>query len=205
MTDLRAIQATAVALFTDEFRQSLPGILAALDAVDHNRGNRTASREAHRLIHALKGGASMVGLAAFGYLLNVAEELIEVSAMSSAPVTDEVIEGLRASMPRFASYMESALTGQPVEPIALGLARTLRVAGGNTDTDALKNLLEIEAREVAQLPTEIEEQQEPAEEAGAVPIPIPVPSPQSPVASQETPVSSQGLPVVSPEAPVPSQ
>src|SRR5215467_3636164 len=150
MTDLRAIQATAVALFTDEFRQSLPGILTAVDAMDQDRGNRAAVKEAHRLIHALKGGASMVGLAAFGYLLNVAEELIEVSAMGSAAVTDDVIEGLRASMPRFASYMEAALAGQPVEPIAVGLARTLRVAGGAADVDALKGLIEIEAREVAQ-------------------------------------------------------
>ncbi len=128
MTNLRAIQATAVAAFTDEFRQSLPTILAALDAVDRDRSDRAAVKEAHRLIHALKGGASMVGLAAFGYLLNVAEELIETSATRSAPVTEEVVEGLRASMPRFASYMDAALAGQPVEPIAVGLARTLRVA-----------------------------------------------------------------------------
>src|SRR5262245_13589020 len=114
MMDPRAIQATAVAAFTDEFRQSLPAILNALDSVDRDRTNRSAAREAHRLIHALKGGASMVGLAAFGYLLNVAEELIEGSGTGSAPVTDEVVEGLRASMPRFAAYMDAALAGQTV-------------------------------------------------------------------------------------------
>jgi chemosensory pili system protein ChpA (sensor histidine kinase/response regulator) len=175
MTDLRAIQATAVAAFTDEFRQSLPTILTALDSVDRDRSNRSAIKEAHRLIHALKGGASMVGLAAFGYLLNVAEELIEESAGGSAAVTDEVVEGLRASMPRFASYMDAALAGQPVEPIALGLARTLRVAGGAPDVDSLKNLIEIEAREVAQLPSDNAGAGEPvAEESQSVPLPAPV-------------------------------
>jgi len=174
MTNLRAIQATAVAAFTDEFRQSLPTILAALDAVDRDRSDRAAVKEAHRLIHALKGGASMVGLAAFGYLLNVAEELIETSATGSAPVTEEVVEGLRASMPRFASYMDAALAGQPVEPIAVGLARTLRVAGGAADIDSLKNLIEIEAREVAQLPSDYAEAQEPAAEE---PTPVPLPAP----------------------------
>ena len=77
ITNLRSIQATALTLFTEEFQQNLPQILTALDTVKADRSNRGAAREAHRLIHALKGGASMVGLAAFGYLLNVAEELIE--------------------------------------------------------------------------------------------------------------------------------
>jgi len=196
MTDLRAIQATAVAAFTDEFRQSLPTILAALDSVDRDRSNRAAAKEAHRLIHALKGGASMVGLAAFGYLLNVAEELIETSATGSAAVTEEVVEGLRASMPRFASYMDAALAGQPVEPIAAGLARTLRVAGGSADLDTLKNLIEIEAREVAQLPLDYAESREPAaEEAPTVPMPEPIvgapPAETTEAASDDAVVSHQ--------------
>jgi chemosensory pili system protein ChpA (sensor histidine kinase/response regulator) len=172
MTDIRAIQATAVAAFTDEFRQSQPAILAALDAVDQNRTNRAAAKEAHRLIHALKGGAAMVGLAAFGYLLNVAEELIEESTVGQAVMSDEVIEGLRACMPRFASYMDAALAGQSVEPIALGLARTLRVAGASADVDTLRNLIEVEAREVAQLPSDHAEMpQSPVEDAPSVPMP----------------------------------
>src|SRR5262249_10858158 len=104
--------------------------------------------------HALKGGASMVGLAAFGYLLNVAEELIEESTVGSRTLTDEGIEVLRASMPRFAAYMDAALSGQPVEQIANTLARSLRLGGGTADVDALNDLIELEAREIAQLPTE---------------------------------------------------
>jgi chemosensory pili system protein ChpA (sensor histidine kinase/response regulator) len=152
--NLRSIQATALTLFTEEFQQNLPQILAALDTVEHDRSNRGAAQEAHRLIHALKGGASMVGLAAFGYLLNVAEELIEESTAGSKTLTDEGIEVLRGSMPRFAAYMEAALTGQPVEQIAVALARTLRLGGGAADVTALKDLIELEAREIAQLPIE---------------------------------------------------
>src|SRR5499427_10188311 len=126
MTDLRAIQATAVALFTDEFRQSLPAILTAVDAMERDRGNRAAVKEAHRLIHALKGGASMVGLAAFGYLLNVAEEMIEESTVGAKSLSDEAIDTLHSSLPRFAAYMDAAIGGQPVEQIANGLARALR-------------------------------------------------------------------------------
>jgi chemosensory pili system protein ChpA (sensor histidine kinase/response regulator) len=152
--NLRSIQATALTLFTEEFQQNLPQILAALDVVERDRSNRAAAKEAHRLIHALKGGASMVGLAAFGYLLNVAEELVEECTVGSKMLTDEAIEVLRGSMPRFAAYMESALTGQPVEQIAITLARTLRLGGGAADVSALKELIELEAREVAQLPTD---------------------------------------------------
>jgi chemosensory pili system protein ChpA (sensor histidine kinase/response regulator) len=57
-------------------------------------------------------------------------------------------------MPRFAAYMESALSGQPVEQIAVSLARTLRLGGGAADVTALKDLIELEAREIAQLPIE---------------------------------------------------
>jgi chemosensory pili system protein ChpA (sensor histidine kinase/response regulator) len=173
-TSLRTIQATAVKMFTEEFRQSLPLILAALDAVDQDRSNRAAAQEAYRLIHALKGGASMVGLAAFGHLLNVAEELIEESIGRSTPVTDDVVEVLRASMPRFALYMDAALAGQPVEPMALALARTLRLGGGAADTTVLRDLIEIEAREVALLPAEDDGVSNAEEEETAAPMPAPV-------------------------------
>jgi chemosensory pili system protein ChpA (sensor histidine kinase/response regulator) len=209
MTDLRAIQATAVAAFTDEFRQSLPTILSALDSVERDRSNRAAVKEAHRLIHALKGGASMVGLAAFGYLLNVAEELIEAPATGSAAVTDEVVEGLRACMPRFALYMDAALAGQPVEPIAVGLARTLRIAGGVADIDSLKNLIEIEAREVAQLPSEhVEIPAPPAEETPSVPLPEPIvvaPPAEAAETAADDVVASHPSPVTSHESSVTSQ
>jgi chemosensory pili system protein ChpA (sensor histidine kinase/response regulator) len=151
---LRSIQATALTLFTEEFQTNLPQILTALDTVQRDRSNRAAAKEAHRLIHALKGGAAMVGLAAFGYLLNVAEEMIEESTVGSKSLTDEAVDTLHSSMPRFAAYMDAAIGGQPVEQIANGLARALRLGGGAADVDALKDLIDLEANEVAQLPTE---------------------------------------------------
>ena len=59
----RHLDETAIGAFTEEFQQSLPAILEALDVVDRDRSDRAAAHEAYRLIHALKGGASMVGLA----------------------------------------------------------------------------------------------------------------------------------------------
>src|SRR5258708_27645575 len=48
--------------------------------------------------------------------------------------------------------MDAARTGRPVEPVALDLARVLRLSGGAADTAALRELKEIETREVALLP-----------------------------------------------------
>ncbi len=177
--NMQAIQATAVAAFTEEFNSNLPAILSAVDAVKHDRANRTATQEAYRLIHALKGGASMVGLAAFGYLLNVAEELIEGALASPSGASDEVVEAIVTSMPRFAQYMDAALAGEAVESMALGIARTLRVAGGDADADALRDLLAIEARELAVTPAETAEAADagdPAEAAEAPAVPVAAPA-----------------------------
>ena len=148
---MRHLETTAVTAFTDELRQSLPEILTALDAAERDPSDSPSVHEAYRLVHALKGAASMVGLAALGYLLNQAEELLENAASGLAPLSDDVLDLLRASIPRFAEYTEAALAGRPIEPIAMSLARSLRHGGadGALDDAALRQLLDIDARELA--------------------------------------------------------
>jgi chemosensory pili system protein ChpA (sensor histidine kinase/response regulator) len=148
------LDVSAVAAFTDEFKASLPGILAALDNAAANRSDRASAREAHRLIHALKGAASMVGLAALGYLLNVAEDLLDRSMATAAPLSDEVLTMLRDSMPQFAAYMDAALSHLAIEPVAIELLRVLRQDHGPEATAALRELIEIEAREIGMTPAE---------------------------------------------------
>ena len=146
------LEAAAVAAFSDEFRHSRPQILTALDAADRDRLDRAAVREAHRLIHALKGAASMVGLAALGYLLNVAEELLDRTGATGAPLTDDLFVMLRDSMPLFERYMDDALEGRPVDAIAIDLLRALRQDDGPDATADLRELIEIEMRELAIAP-----------------------------------------------------
>jgi chemosensory pili system protein ChpA (sensor histidine kinase/response regulator) len=158
--------ATPLAAFRDEFQSSVPRIIAALDAVDRDRSSRAPAHEAYRLIHALKGAASMVGLAALGHLLHGAEESIEGSALGSTPLTDETLAILRESMPLFAGYLDAALAGQPIGPIARELARVLRQDGAEAMA-ALQTLLDVEAREMAWQPAERETPLEDAEEPPA--------------------------------------
>ena len=125
-----SLDAAAIAAFTDEFRLSLPAIESAIDAAARDRLDRVNAREAHRLIHALKGAASMVGLAAFGYLLNVVEEQLEKAVVAKGPLPEEVFAIVRESMPLCQTY--GTPLGASVEPIALDLLRTLRQDAGES-------------------------------------------------------------------------
>ncbi|HEX6161958.1 MAG TPA: chemotaxis protein CheW, partial [Vicinamibacterales bacterium] len=165
-----SIDAAAVAAFTDEFTQSLPAIAAAANAARQDRIDRTAAREAHRLIHALKGAASMVGLAALGFLLNELEEIVEKGIAGRAPLTDEVLDAIRDALPIFQSYMTARLNGDPVEPFARALWTRLHPEQQITaDADPLGELLEMESREVA---GESPADPPPAIEAASEPDPI---------------------------------
>jgi chemosensory pili system protein ChpA (sensor histidine kinase/response regulator) len=149
-----SLDAAAVAAFTDEFRLSLPSIQSAIDAAARDPFDRVHAREAHRLIHALKGAASMVGLAAFGYLLNVVEEQLERAVVTKGPLSDDVLTVVREAMPLCQSYMDAALGGQTVEPIARDLLRALRQDCGESAVAALRDLIEIESREIAIAPAD---------------------------------------------------
>ena len=83
----------------------------------------------------------MVGLAAFGYLLNVAEERARArdrrAGRARRPTTLAVV---RAAMPCFAGYMDAVLAGEPVEPIAPRVCCALRQDDGADAMAALREL-----------------------------------------------------------------
>jgi HPt (histidine-containing phosphotransfer) domain-containing protein len=104
----RPLDIIAVAAFSEEVRSSEPRILAALDEAQREGAPSPAAHEAFRLIHALKGAASMVGLAALGHLLNLAEELLDLPVNEGRPVPDDVLALLRLMVPKFPAYVDAA-------------------------------------------------------------------------------------------------
>src|SRR5262249_21850870 len=94
----RRLEAAAVEAFTAELRHNVPLILAALDASEQHPIDPLPAQEAYRLIHALKGAASMVGLAALSHLLNLAEERLERSVDAGTPLPPDSVALLRASL-----------------------------------------------------------------------------------------------------------
>src|SRR5512132_3209520 len=116
---MRPLDITAVAAFSEEVRTSTPAILAALDAAQQDPANTEAPHEAYRLIHALKGAASMVGLAAFSHVLNAYEELLDGPVSAPQPLGEPLLDLLRDAAPQFPVYVETALACEPTGPIAL--------------------------------------------------------------------------------------
>jgi chemosensory pili system protein ChpA (sensor histidine kinase/response regulator) len=202
---MNPLDAATAAAFTDEFRQSLPAIDRALDRAEQNRLDRADVREAHRLIHALKGAASMVGLAALGYLLNVAEELLEVAIISRGPIGDDTLAAIRDAMPRLHAYMNSMLAGEPVEADALEVLRVLRHDDSTDAVAALRELIEIETREIVSPAPKEEAESAPEEPSplatlltlppAAVPVSAP-PQPEPPPAPAAPPAAAADFAVM---------
>jgi len=156
---MRPIDITAIGAFSDEMRASVPAVLAALDAAERDRADAGAVQEAFRLIHALKGAASMVGLAALGSLLNRAEALLDHAVSVGQPLDDDLIQLLRAVAPKFAEYLDRFLAGLPVGEIAGVLAAALAAPEADAvaiDEPPLDALLEMERQsfvdQIAALP-----------------------------------------------------
>ena len=207
-----SIDAAAVAAFTDEFKASLPAIQTAIAAASRDRLDRVSAREAHRLIHALKGAASMVGLAAFGFLLNELEDIVEKAITARTPIADEVIDAVRVSMPLFQQYIDSLLDGRTIDPLARELLARLRPES-ILDVDPLTELIAIESREISfnteptepavvEHPIEVDPINALADLPLAKPAPRPVPAPVAPAAS--APAVDPNFEVV-PSTPVPPE
>ncbi len=144
------LETSAIRAFADELSTSLAEIDRALGTVEANAADRHPAREAYRLFHALKGAASMVGLAAFSYLLNQAEEVLEPEA-DDLPVDAGAINRLHAVVPRFSAYLEAGLSGAPCLPGARELSRLLQAAAGRPAAEdaVLAELVAVDMREFA--------------------------------------------------------
>ena len=142
--------AAALEAFTAEMRDTLPAVAAALDAAESDPGGAEAGREAHRLVHSLKGAASIVGLASLSYLLNLAEERLESSVSRGGTIPAPAIAAVRLSLPRFAAYLDNALNGRALEQHALALRDALADAGSDIlADDPLRALAAIDHREIS--------------------------------------------------------
>ena len=148
----RRLDIAAVAAFSDEVRVSIPAILAALDILERDPQDTASAQEAFRLIHALKGAASMVGLAALAYLLNHAEQQVDEAIAAGAPFPAGLLALLRETIPQFGEYLTAARAGAPFVALAESLDtafRHRRARESDGMDPALRELLDFEQRELA--------------------------------------------------------
>ncbi len=143
----RPLDVAAIAAYSDEVGTSAPAILDAIARAQRDPADLDAVHEAFRLIHALKGAASMVGLPALSHLLNQAEELLDKPVTERRPLDDDVITLLQATMPAFKSYVDAARRGECDEQVALRLSRAYRAymqPEDDSEDPMLRELLELE-------------------------------------------------------------
>ena len=141
----------AIGAFVSELRDTIPQIAESLDAA-HDGLNPAALREAHRLLHCLKGAAAMVGLPAFAYLINLAEDRLDASLTSAAGAADDLLPTLRGCLPQIAEYVTvaaSARTTATIAPFVSALVERLSGDPTAVDAGALEKLLDIDLRELA--------------------------------------------------------
>jgi chemosensory pili system protein ChpA (sensor histidine kinase/response regulator) len=121
--------------FTGEVKSNLPRIRRsfAMLAADPTRVDRL--EEAHRLVHSIKGAASMLGLSALGHIAFLEEETIEQVASAQVEWTASVLEGLEHVLSLIENYLD-ALNADTLHerPILTDAVKTLRRLQGQPES-----------------------------------------------------------------------
>jgi len=124
------------AIFSEEATELLEAADAALASLRQERGNRGHVTELKRVLHTLKGGARMAGIAAMGDLSHELESLVIRLGDEAIGLDDRLLEVVQASLDELARMRDFVGTGRPVLPARDLLTRIRRVAKGEAPATA---------------------------------------------------------------------
>lgn len=134
-----------VASFTEEVREYLPAIRAALERMQNEFLHPEAMEEAHRLVHSIKGAAAMAGLPALSHIAYFFEEAIEELASGSLSWTLHTATVLRRTVDLMETYLNETEMGhlheKPFLSEATASFRRLRKLPESGDEAELARLL----------------------------------------------------------------
>ncbi len=116
------------AIFSEEATELLESADAALGALRAERGNGDRAQELQRLLHTLKGGARMAGIAAMGDLSHELESLVIHVADDSVPLDERSLEVLQSSLDELNRMRDCVSAGRPVQ-YARDLITRIRLVG----------------------------------------------------------------------------
>ena len=110
--------------FIDEVGQYLPEIRSGLGAAQANPRELQALEQIHRLVHTIKGAASMIGLPRLAQMASLLEEAIEELAAGRLPAEPATFAVLLQATDGIGVYTASLQSGAPddgavVEPVLL--------------------------------------------------------------------------------------
>ena len=155
---VREFDPEIVAIFSEEATEILD--LAELALQDFRRDSSQANQlaELQRLLHTLKGGARMAGMAVMGNLSHSLEDLLEGMAAGNLAPTADAIDVIQQSLDQLHYMRDTINSGRPLqEPSAL-LERIDLVARGVPSADAQPApSADIEEAVPEEMPVEIED------------------------------------------------
>ena len=106
--------------FLQEARGYLPKINGGLKQLHADPGHADAAAETRRLLHSLKGAASMLGLATLSHVAFFGEDLLDTAKADARPLTSAESRVLRLVGTRLETCIESMLSGQMDQKALLG-------------------------------------------------------------------------------------
>jgi chemosensory pili system protein ChpA (sensor histidine kinase/response regulator) len=116
------------AIFSEEATELLESADAALGAVKAERGSRERVTELQRVLHTLKGGARMAGIAAMGDLSHELESLLIHVGDSTVDLDERSLEVLQSSLDELNRMRDYVSAGRPVAH-ARDLITRIRLVG----------------------------------------------------------------------------
>lgn len=99
--------------FADEVRDYVPQVRESLETLLTDPGRLDVLEEAHRLVHSVKGAASMIGLSALSHVAWMEETLIEELAARALEWNSHTAHILSNGIASMHQYVEQLLAGTP--------------------------------------------------------------------------------------------
>jgi chemosensory pili system protein ChpA (sensor histidine kinase/response regulator) len=126
----KLINRELLAGFTEEVRSYVPRIRKSFAALVADPARTDVLEEAHRLLHSIKGAASMLGLSALSHMVYLAEEATEEVASGQLEWSPGVAEVLEHVFSRVEYYLDTlnagTLRGRPILAEVVTALRRLR-------------------------------------------------------------------------------
>ena len=117
-------------IFSEEAAELLESADSALSTLKTSRGDRERVTELKRVLHTLKGGARMAGIAAMGDLSHELESLVIQLGDEPVRLDDRILEVVQASLDELARMRDYVGAGRPVAPARDLITRIRLVAKG---------------------------------------------------------------------------
>jgi chemosensory pili system protein ChpA (sensor histidine kinase/response regulator) len=128
------IDKDTLACFTGEMTGYIARIRKNFEALRNNPAQMDSLEEAHRLVHSIKGAASMVGLTSLGHIAYFAEEALEETASGNLEWNAATVSAMGRTLGQIELYLEQVSAGTLRErPILSEVIKTFRRLRGQPE------------------------------------------------------------------------